>query len=373
MPANEFNKIFINLKRNQLPNEPKHVKIKRYLRYSSSSESSSSNETDESNISENGTLDSIDSFDSFDESEEETSQSISSVESDSEISNDIEPLISDAITTDENSLFNIFVSHIPKWGGSFFHNRKKFHLSNTCTVDYLLLGLWTISKMKENFLEDIPIIDITDSLKRLIEYIENNDWNNAKKTLIIEIMKLNLNEKHLSFFGTENEFFINYFSAYQSHLIKQQCSTFCYLNNSVYLNDSTSLYFVKINDQVTLTVFTNEKCNICNSNINSSIQLQHRANFLLIESSDTNIKIYELPSRLNINDRIFKFLCTTFNQNNHFKSIFKLNKKFYLVDDLDQTVIFLTELDGKNNNQKKQLFDSKYGIISTSTSLYYLE
>ena len=378
LPANEFNKIFIDTKKKQQPNDPKHVKIKRFFRISSSSESSFSTEISSSSEDSFDSIDNIDTFDTDVDSSDESS-TLSSLESSdnsnngSNNDNTIEngDLILSNNILNINQIYNNFANHVPKWGGYFYYARKKYFITNTCTVDYLLLGIWTISQLKANFVLELPRISITEEVVKIIELIDKNDWNNAKKLLILDILKINPNEKHISLFGTENEFFINFFSKYQNHFIKQQCSPNCYLNNSIYLNDSSSLYFVKIDDIVTLTVLTNENCNLCSRKINATISLQHHTNFLIIESSELNIRVYDLPENLNINGNEYTFLCTPFNENAHFKSIFKLNKKFYLVDDLDQSIIFLTELDQKSID--KEQFNNKYGLISTSTSLYYLK
>ena len=47
------------------------------------------------------------------------------------------------------------------------------------------------------------------------------------------------------------------------------------------------------------------------------------------------ITLKDIPTSLLINDLTFNFLCLTFFESAHFRSIFKLNSLFYLVDDLD--------------------------------------
>ena len=68
-----------------------------------------------------------------------------------------------------NISFREFSSHIPKWGGVIetfeedFESQNDFSkcseyrnltFNNTCTIDYFLLGMWSISKVSKNILCD---------------------------------------------------------------------------------------------------------------------------------------------------------------------------------------------------------------------------
>ena len=56
-----------------------------------------------------------------------------------------------------------------KWGGFIrYRNKNNVELINTCTIDNLLLAIYILSKLQNNFLQKIPQIHQTNLLLELI-------------------------------------------------------------------------------------------------------------------------------------------------------------------------------------------------------------
>jgi len=80
-------------------------------------------------------------------------------------------------------------TRIPKWGGFINFNEKRVQLTDTCTIDYFLLSLWILSKIVPDFRLNLSIYELSDSLIRIVDSIENINWKKAKEIWIIEVMK----------------------------------------------------------------------------------------------------------------------------------------------------------------------------------------
>ena len=85
--------------------------------------------------------------------------------------------------------------------------------------------------------------------------------------------------------------------------------------------------------------------------------------FFFVEPT-TNIKIKELPKTLKNNQKIYRLLCAIIHRADieHFVSIFELQKKFYLIDDLTPNHAQLIKPDKMN-----------YLDSYISSALFYLE
>lgn len=86
----------------------------------------------------------------------------------------------------------MFVSRIPKWGGIFVdknNNNTSISLTNTCTIDYFLLALWTTWKLSKNWdLSTQPFAQINSNIQNIINSIENLEWDRAKSIWIRDIV-----------------------------------------------------------------------------------------------------------------------------------------------------------------------------------------
>jgi hypothetical protein len=109
---------------------------------------------------------------------------------------------SESVIFKTSSLLNKFYSHSPAWGGvikSLDHIYNGFAITNTCSFDYILFGLWLSTQLSErvkNVLADSNTIRGFDktSLNVVINFIEQNNWNEAKTIWIIDILKMIPNE-----------------------------------------------------------------------------------------------------------------------------------------------------------------------------------
>lgn len=82
-----------------------------------------------------------------------------------------------------------FIVSIPKWGGFFKdENGHTIALTNTCTIDYFLLAIWTASRLNDSIpTSDDPFYFTT---KQIIHHIDNHEWNHSKKIFVTDILKL---------------------------------------------------------------------------------------------------------------------------------------------------------------------------------------
>ncbi len=56
-------------------------------------------------------------------------------------------------------------------------------------------------------------------------------------------------------------------------------------------------------------------------------------------SGETIIYVYELPNIITISSKNYQLLCASIHRKNHFRSLFRLNNSFILVDDLKPSQI----------------------------------
>jgi hypothetical protein len=91
----------------------------------------------------------------------------------------------------------------PGWGGQIIQLKNKpatkqyegFIISNTCSFDYFLHGMWIstlLSKPVKSFMSNSIMIDEfeKDQLNKMFSYIEKGNWNHAKSIWILEFLKL---------------------------------------------------------------------------------------------------------------------------------------------------------------------------------------
>jgi hypothetical protein len=119
----------------------------------------------------------------------------------------------------------MFFSHVPKWGGQIIDlKNNKIILQNTCTIDYFLLAFWTSFKLSNTFKESIANlpnhicrnnISTCKIILDIIEFIETNNWNQAKSTWIQQIILKNpipnkQNILTLCTFGNQLEYFLSF-------------------------------------------------------------------------------------------------------------------------------------------------------------------
>jgi hypothetical protein len=141
-----------------------------------------------------------------------------------------------------------------------------------------LFAFWVASKIQQSFLESIPSLDQTDTIKRIISEINNIKWDLAKELWIKNIIKYNENTKKnsISLFGSESDYFTRHISEYQNHRLIQLCSKNCNLNQNVIIQTNfDKIYFKKQKGNVILYSGFERKCKNCKENISCEIVFKH--------------------------------------------------------------------------------------------------
>jgi hypothetical protein len=85
-----------------------------------------------------------------------------------------------------------------------------------------------------------------------------------------------------------------------------------------------------------------ENCLRCNSILIKTYDfIYENSPWLCIDLKNSlkNLKYNELPPIISIDNLNYQFLCVTTHSPGHFKAIFKLNSKDYLIDDLNPTMV----------------------------------
>jgi len=258
-----------------------------------------------------------------------------------------------------------FEMHIHQWGAQIMFKNQIVRAVNTCSIDYYLLALWYLFKIKYLFFSDnIPLIR---NLRSIVNDIDIYEWDKAREKFILNILNYNeaITNRTISLFGTQYGRFVRFFMEYQKHYVIRTCNVKCQLNNTN-LSESDHIYFEKENNTLNFTFRTAapKNCGLCQSLLTLNVQFINSPNFLFIESLLNNIYISDFPETVFLDNKIFKLLCVTIVRGNHFTAIFKLNNKYYLVDDLGR---LFKEIDTSIPKRGQAAF------YPSTCSLYYLE
>ena len=265
---------------------------------------------------------------------------------------------------DEISL-DFLKHHIPRWGGkSDFADKiknatEKFYFINTCTIDYYLFAMWLSAQVSPNILVNLSKQASTERLLEIINEIDKNNWNRAKTLWLFDFCKRDKsgicndhNTVHLNSictFGTEYTHFYRHVSFLQSFNTVEKCNT-CKIDLSRN-NVSEYLYLIRSEDKLILYIQESDYCYKCNSIIEKKINFVNNDPCWLICEIDTHLELtYDvLPKIIFFNNINYKLLCCTFNvENNHFRSIFYINKKCYLIDDMNAHYVSIITGEMKN-------------------------
>jgi hypothetical protein len=216
-------------------------------------------------------------------------------------------------------------------------------LSNTCTIDYFLLAIWTswiLSNRPDNYLTGIHLSNrLPFTITRIINKIDLLKWNEARFIWIHEVLKLPITinkqgKPWLNTWGNTYDMFYNKIRVFQEFSYTISCSDGCINNNNT--RNCQDLFFDKENELVSLS--RNYVCRICKKPITQSVYtFKHDPVWLFIQAIQSTRKLIyfkDLPINLSINNTSFKLLCATIYSMKHFKSIFYIDNTAYLVDDL---------------------------------------
>jgi hypothetical protein len=245
-----------------------------------------------------------------------------------------------------------FKHHIPRWGGKsdfgdkILNATEKFHYINTCTIDYYLLAMWLSSKLSNKILFDLKTKASTETILEIINAIERNNWNRAKTLWLFDFCRRNkdgscidhdtIHVKTICTFGTEFNHFYKHVSFLQSVIIVEKCN----LCNIDYSSQKTFEYFYlkRQEEKIILNIQDIAFCDKCEQMIEKKFNFVHGDPCWLICEIDTHLELtYDaLPQIINLNNKNYRLLCSSFNvDGKHFQSVFYLNKKCFLIDDMN--------------------------------------
>jgi hypothetical protein len=281
-PAEYLNDIFPDFSQSEPANQPKYVKGARYRHISSSSSDNSENSS-QSDL--NG---------SFDASDTDTFQS------DSSNNNDNEDLIND------------LQRHVPKWGASFTSGNppRQIKMTNTCSIDYMLLSFWFSFRINNQFINDIPRLEHSVTLRSIIRLIDRYEWDEARRVFAVQIARFQLPRSgDLSMFGSIDRMILRFFIFYQRHCRKQLCSSDCALNEKLIANYSNNNLFDNIfwrsRSQKAEKDTGNEFCRLCLSKIICIFEFINDVNFIFIENNNSELNFRKIPQNISFGERNF--------------------------------------------------------------------
>jgi hypothetical protein len=337
-PAEYLNEILIDIKGNIPSNKPNFVRAKRGLR-----EVESSTDESEVNSDDEKVLSSLKEKQIIDPKTNTQIKSKKFNSTENQNSSDVLNPLENNTGPNPDLIINSFQAHIPKWGGIInYQGRKNVTLVNTCTIDYFLFSFWVLEKLVPNFSNNLPNLEPTPILKEIIQNIDIFNWNMAKEIWISRIMKYNKKpNKTLSMFGSERDRFLNYLKYYQLHNLYQVCNTNCNRNGFEIQGESNEIYFIRNNNTVILDHGYTGRCVSCGEFISCDLRFLHNPNFLFIDSLNNNIFVNELPKEITLDNKKYRFLCSSIGFDSHFLCIFELENQFFVVNDIGQTCTFL--------------------------------
>ena len=178
-------------------------------------------------------------------------------------------------------------------------------------------------------------------------------------------MKQNLNNRRrISFYGSIDEFFLNYVIKFQEHAVQQKCTFNCIENNKILTDSSNILSLSKRNNKVQIVGPGNANCKTCKLYKVFAVIFESIPLYVFMESNSV-LKLRDLPKRISLNNTEYCFLCCIFHINgNHFFSVFEINSVQYLVDDMSDKGAKKVEIRKTNNG-------IDYNLLNVSSALYY--
>jgi hypothetical protein len=368
LPGTHLKKILVDMKSNEESNQPRYVRHRRrkskYFQISSSESSVEScnwssdeetliQKTETESLSKNNVLQDV--INNRGNSKKNILLAKKKLVSSKEFTD-----------TSVDSVISGFNSHIPTWGATFSNNNKKFRVINTCTIDNFLFAFWVLSKIKINFFDLHPQNEIKEIALKIINQIDIYDWDRARQTWYVDVLKGKFKNQTISLWGELDEFFLDYMYKFQVHALQQKCNSSCKENLKILVKDSSILYLgKKKSKQVQLIHDSDPKCSQYKQ------PKTYDANFYLNPIyiyilPNSHFKINDLPPLIRLDNRDFALLCAIIHINrNHFVSVFYVNGKKYLVDDMSPNSAKLLE------KGKKYQGNDIYAV-NISSAMFYL-
>jgi hypothetical protein len=383
-PAEHLNSIFVGMSQRNLPNEPKYIRKRRnssFIETEQSNSISSDSDLYISDICSDSELINEEHQNKCEISEKKNrknrqkksinKKTCKKIPRKSHIANEAADKSNKVNETTQMSMsieeiIARFKPHVPFWGGKINYRGNVVNVTNTCTIDNLLFAFWVASQIEISFMEHIPLLNQTETIKSIVSNINCLKWDEAKELWINNIIKYdkNIKDKTISLYGSESNRFISHISEYQNHILIQLCNSDCNLNKNVIIQDNcTKIYFKKIKGKVVKYSGFKGKCDNCRGNISCDILFENKPNFIYVESINSNILLSELTKLISIGGISYRFLCSTIHKNEHFFSVFEINNNLFKIDDLDQSFIHIDHKTKRNNIMKETTSVNFYCMI----------
>ncbi len=206
--------------------------------------------------------------------------------------------------------------------------------------------MWLSTKLSPQVLTILNQKQSTEMILNSINFIDKNDWNRGKTIWLFDFSLRNKDcfcESHelkhsntICTFGTEFVHIYSHISFLQAFFLSEKCNT-CNIDFSSKSTDPKSyLYLMKYKEKVVLNILEPSFCHLCLQVLDKKCNfIESDPCWLICEIIGTlNLEYDDLPLKIQLNNRNYKLLCCTFNNNkNHFLGVFHFNDSYYLVDD----------------------------------------
>ena len=151
------------------------------------------------------------------------------------------------------------------------------------------------------------------------------------------------------------------------------CNENCINNRAIIRDNSYTIFFNKINNNINVYSCFTGLCRTCHLNIGTEVDFgDNLPNFIFIEAAHLNIFFNDLPKELEFNNRKFRLLCGTviIPQRNHYVGIVELNSNLYVIDGIGRRCTYLPP----NNTQRRTRLSGieTHYSMNITTTLYYL-
>lgn len=277
---------------------------------------------------------------------------------------------SESETCDE-TLVSRIQRHMPGWGAYIEYRNQIVHLTNTCTIDYLLFSIYVIKiKLAVDIRDIFPNFEHLNVINRIIGAIHGLNWNSARELWVVEVLKLNQTpiRKTLSLFGSERQWFLDYLKENQMFSLIKNCSINCERNGIVFSGeDYYSLFFEKKDNLILLKYYGQNElhCDLCNNQFRYKVEFKNNPSIIFIESIYERIYYNEIPHEVFFEGNTYSLICTTLFKDNHFTAVFYVDGLTYYSNDLGKIFTYFDhEAELKNNRRKS------FVHFQTGTSVY---
>ncbi len=242
----------------------------------------------------------------------------------------------------DDSIINLLRAILPEWGGKIslksFDEFYNFRITDTCTIDYFLLGIafsCLVNKSLLQFLQNSKNKFLCKKIEEIVNFIFINNWNEAKSIWILEILKLEPKRRVFSTFGEEYNFFISYIKEFQ------RLNYYCKACDEVFYKNDEMYFQYNVNSNVSFNFCEERVCTVCCSEESVLKLFEETPCWLFIQNLISKIKhkkimFFDLPSKIVLNEKKYNLLLCTYLTGAHFKSILSYNEQLYSFDDLKE-------------------------------------